>query len=43
MGKLGWSAIIVLLAALMADQYFANGYYTDSGLAMLREIRYSFH
>jgi hypothetical protein len=43
MGKLGWSAILILLAAVAADQYLNQGYFTDGGLAMLREIRYSFH
>lgn len=42
MGKLGWSAILVVLAAIAADRYFNQGYYTDGGLAMLRQIRYSF-
>jgi hypothetical protein len=42
MGKLGWSAILLLLAALAADQYLNHGYYTDGGLAMVRQIRYSF-
>lgn len=41
MGKLGWSAIFVILAALAADQYLDNGYYTNGGLAMLREIQNS--
>lgn len=43
MGKLGWMAILLLVAAVTADQYLDHGYYTDGGLAMLREIRYSFH
>lgn len=42
MGKLGWSAIALLVAAVAADQYFNQGYYVDGGLAMLRQIRYSF-
>jgi bacteriorhodopsin len=42
MGKFGWSAIVVLLAALAADQYFDYGYYTDGALAMLRQISHSF-
>jgi hypothetical protein len=42
MGKLGWSAILILLAAVAADQYLNQGYFTDGVLAMLREIRYSF-
>jgi hypothetical protein len=42
MGKLGWSAILLFLAAVVADRYLNNGYYTDGGLAMLRQIRYSF-
>jgi hypothetical protein len=42
MGKFGWIAIGVLVAALVADQYWNNGYYTDNALAMLRQIRQSF-
>jgi hypothetical protein len=42
MGKLGWTAIFVVCAALAADQYFNDGYYTDGALAMLRDIRSSF-
>ena len=42
MGKLGWSAILILLAAVTADQYLNHGYYTDGTLAMIREIWYSF-
>jgi hypothetical protein len=42
MGKLGWTALIVLGAAFAADQYLNYGYYTDSTLNMLREVRRSF-
>jgi len=41
-GKFGWTAIGVLVAAFVADQYWNYGYYTDSALAMLRQIRQSF-
>jgi hypothetical protein len=42
MGKFGWTAIGVLVAAFVADQYWNNGLYTDGALAMLRHIRHSF-
>jgi len=42
MGKFGWTAIGILVAAFVADQYWNYGYYTDSALAMLRQIRQSF-
>ena len=42
MGKFGWSAILLLLAAIAGDQYFDQGYYTDGGLAMVRQIGHSF-
>ena len=34
--------ILVLGAAVAADQYFNFGYYTDGMLAMLRQIQHSF-
>ena len=42
MGKLGWAAIGILVAAFVADQYWNYGYYTDGALAMLRHIKHSF-
>jgi hypothetical protein len=42
MGKFGWTAIGVLAAALVADQYWNHGYYTDSALTVLRQIKHSF-
>jgi len=42
MGKFGWTAIGVIAAALVADQYWNYGYYTDSALAVLRDIKRSF-
>jgi hypothetical protein len=42
MGKLGWTAIFVLGAALAADQYWNFGRYTDAAIAMLRAIQRSF-
>jgi hypothetical protein len=40
-GKFGWTAIGVLVAAFVADQYWNYGY-TDGALAMLRHIKHSF-
>jgi hypothetical protein len=42
MGKLGWTAIGVLIAALVADQYWNYGYFTDAAVNMFRQIRRSF-
>jgi RimJ/RimL family protein N-acetyltransferase len=42
MGKFGWAAIAVMVAALVADQYWNSGYYTDAASAMLRQMRHSF-
>jgi hypothetical protein len=42
MGKLGWTAIGVLVAAYVADQYWNHGYFTDATLTVLRQIRQSF-
>jgi hypothetical protein len=42
MGKLSWTAIFVLGAALAADQYWNYGYYTDGTMNMLGQIRRSF-
>jgi hypothetical protein len=41
-GKFGWTAISVLVAAAVADHYWNYGYYTDGALAMPRHIKYSF-
>jgi hypothetical protein len=42
MGKLGWAALGVLASAMLADQYWQHGYYTDHTMAMLRHIWRSF-
>lgn len=42
MGKFGLTAIGILAAAFVADQYWNRGYYTDSALAVLRQIQHSF-
>ena len=42
MDKIGLAAIGVLVAALVADQYWNYGYYTDGALGMLRHIKHSF-
>ncbi|HEX5323991.1 MAG TPA: hypothetical protein VFW40_09405 [Capsulimonadaceae bacterium] len=42
MDRFGWAAIGVLVAALVADQYWNYGHYTDSTLTVLREIKRSF-
>lgn len=42
MGKFGWTVIGVLVAAFVADQHWNYGRYTDSALAVLREIKRSF-
>jgi hypothetical protein len=42
MGKFGWIAIGVLIAAFVADQYWNYGHYTDAALNVLRQIRHSF-
>lgn len=42
MGKLGWAVILVLGAALAADHYLNYGYYTDSTLTVLGQIKRSF-
>jgi hypothetical protein len=35
-------AILIIGAAIAADQYLNSGYYTDGATAMLREIKQSF-
>jgi RimJ/RimL family protein N-acetyltransferase len=42
MGKFGWIATAILAATLVADQYWNQGYYTDSASAMLRHMKHSF-
>jgi hypothetical protein len=42
MGKLGWTTLLVVCAAAVADQYWYYGYYTDGTLQVLREIRRRF-
>jgi hypothetical protein len=42
MGKVGWTAIGVLVAAFLADHYWNYGRYTDGALAMVRHIKRSF-
>jgi hypothetical protein len=36
-------AIVIVSVAVIADQYFTNGLYTDGALSMLRQIRHSFN
>lgn len=36
-------AILLIAGVVMADQYFADGFYTDGALSMLKQIRHSFH
>jgi hypothetical protein len=36
-------AILIVSVVVIADQYFANGVYTDGALSMLRQIRHSFN
>lgn len=35
-------AIVVILAAIVLDEYFYNGLYTDAVISMLRDMRHSF-
>ena len=42
MGKFGWIIILVFCAALVADQYWNYGHYTDVALSMLQQIRAAF-
>jgi bacteriorhodopsin len=42
MGKGISVAVLTIVAAVAADQYFNFGYYTDGTLAMLRQIQHSF-
>jgi bacteriorhodopsin len=35
-------AVMLIAAAVAADQYFNYGYYTDGAVAMLRQMRHSF-
>jgi bacteriorhodopsin len=42
MGKGILIAVLIIAAAVAADQYFKFGYYTDGTLAMLRQIQHSF-
>jgi hypothetical protein len=42
MGKVGWIAIFIFCAAIGADQYFNNGDYTDSVIAVIRQIAHAF-
>jgi hypothetical protein len=41
--KLGSAALVSLVALIAADQYFYFGFYTDGVLALLRQVRHSFH
>ena len=41
-GRFGWITILIFCAALVADQYWNYGRYTDAALSMLRQIRASF-
>ena len=43
MGGKGFLVTVLILgAAVVADQYFNFGFYTDGALAMLRQIQHSF-
>ena len=42
MGKGISVAVLAIVAAVAAGQYFNFGYYTDGTLAMLRQIQHSF-
>ena len=42
MGKFSWTMILIFCAALLADQYWNDGHFTDAALSMLRQIRASF-
>jgi hypothetical protein len=42
MGKPGFIAIIAFGCAVVADQYWYYGYYTDGALGALQQIRHSF-
>jgi hypothetical protein len=35
-------AIIVILAAIVVDEYLYYGFYTDAAMSMLRDMRHSF-
>jgi hypothetical protein len=41
-GRFGWAAILVIVAALVADQFWNYGKYTDAALSVLSEIRHAF-
>jgi len=36
-------AVLLTLGASQVDQYVTNGRYTDAAIAMLRQMRHSFH
>jgi hypothetical protein len=36
-------AILIVSLVVIADQHFANGFYTDGALSMLGQIRHSFN
>jgi hypothetical protein len=42
MGRVGWTAIVVLLLAFAFDQFRLHGHYTDAALAVGREIKRAF-
>jgi hypothetical protein len=35
-------AVLLIAAAIAADEYYNYGYYTDGALAMLHQMRHSF-
>jgi hypothetical protein len=39
MGKFGWAVVFVLCAALAADHFLNDGYFTSAAIGMLREIQ----
>jgi hypothetical protein len=42
MGKLDWTAIVVISCALAADHHWNYGRYTDGAISMLRHIQRAF-
>lgn len=42
MGRFGWAVIFVIAAALAADHYWNYGYYTDTSMTVLQDMKRSF-
>jgi hypothetical protein len=42
MGKLGWTVVVIFCAAVAADKFLNDSYFTDGTLALLRQIQHSF-